>query len=304
MTDKEQEQSSNQETPAIRLIMVAGPNGSGKTTLTDKLRASKTLELPENYVNPDDLAKTITGATAEERNRKAQILADQQRAEWIRNGESFAFETVMSHPSKLGLIQQAKAAGYEVSLIFVCLDDPLTNVKRVEDRVKAGGHDVPENRIRSRYEKTLSLLPHAVELSDFAYIYDNSSLDIPHILQAICQEEEVVYLNENVVPWVTECLLNPLEIRRTEREQFAKHGHTLRTANLQQSQQCGVILEVGSQLVLQHSGKNEAVIHDLAILKTATDYQANLIKDQSSRIRYDDGQPTIQAKTQDKDQSR
>ena len=64
--------------------------------------------------------------------------------------------------------------GFHVTLYFVCIDNPQTNVSRVNYRVQHGGHDVPEDRILARYHRTLELLPRAINASDRAVLFDNS----------------------------------------------------------------------------------------------------------------------------------
>jgi predicted ABC-type ATPase len=87
------------------LLVVGGPNGSGKTTLTSQLRADG-VDFGR-YINPDDIATTLTGEYGD-RVRQAQALADAQRAACIDAGESFSFETVMSHPSKIEVMRLAR----------------------------------------------------------------------------------------------------------------------------------------------------------------------------------------------------
>ena len=92
----------------------------------------------------------------------------------IAERRSFAFETVMSHPSKVELFAEATAEGYATQLIFVCTDDPEINVRRVAKRVAAGGHDVPEDKIRSRYHSALALLPAAIAACDYVTLLDTT----------------------------------------------------------------------------------------------------------------------------------
>lgn len=80
----------------------------------------------------------------------------------------------MSHPDKVVFLKQAQAKGYRTYLYFVATDDPSIIVSRVKLRVSQGGHDVPENKIRSRYVRSLNLLWDAIRLSNRAYIFDNS----------------------------------------------------------------------------------------------------------------------------------
>lgn len=92
----------------------------------------------------------------------------------ISAGVSFSFETVMSHPSKLDIMRQAKKNGYRVYLYYVSTLSPEINVGRVLTRVAEGGHNVEETKIRSRYERSLEQLFGAIRLSDRAYVFDNS----------------------------------------------------------------------------------------------------------------------------------
>jgi predicted ABC-type ATPase len=140
--------------------MIAGPNGSGKTTLTNQLRADG-VDLG-HYVNPDEIAKTLEGAYGA-RVRGAQQIAADERQACLEAGRSFSFETVMSHPSKIEVLREAKARGFRTALYFVATESPSLNVARVAQRVLLGGHDVPEDRIRQRYVRTLDLLPQALE---------------------------------------------------------------------------------------------------------------------------------------------
>jgi len=104
----------------------------------------------------------------------ASILAGLIRRELLKSRASFSFETVMSSEDKIDFLKQARSAGYRTYLYYVATEDPLINISRVRNRVLAGGHDVPEEKIVSRYHRTLSLLWDAVKCSDRAYIFDNS----------------------------------------------------------------------------------------------------------------------------------
>jgi predicted ABC-type ATPase len=151
--------------------MVAGPNGSGKTTLTRQLR-ERGVDFGE-YINPDDIALTLDG-TYDARVVEAQRVADRRRDECIEAKRSFSFETVMSHPSKVDILKRAKTVGFFVQLYFVGIDDPRTNVDRVTLRVAQGGHDVPQDRIIARWQRTMALLADAVSAADQAFVFDNS----------------------------------------------------------------------------------------------------------------------------------
>jgi len=153
--------------------MIAGPNGAGKTTLVQFL-LRKGLDLGE-YINPDDIAFELDGSV-EERTRRAQSIADQRRDACIKANRSFSFETVMSHHSKIDILVRAKEAGYRVYLYFIGTDDPQTNIERVALRVAQGGHDVPVQKIRDRWLRTMALLQQAIRSSDQSYVFDNSTV--------------------------------------------------------------------------------------------------------------------------------
>jgi predicted ABC-type ATPase len=153
------------------LTVVAGPNGSGRSTLIRYLQVRK-IELG-TYINADDIAKD-NGLSGMMGSKIAQQAADIMRADCLRNQMDFSFETVMSHESKPIFMEAARAAGFHVTLYFVCTDDPQTNVSRVGYRVHHGGHDVPVERIVARYHRTLELLPRAIRACDLAVLFDNS----------------------------------------------------------------------------------------------------------------------------------
>jgi len=104
----------------------------------------------------------------------ASVLSDFLRRAMLANRQSFSFETVMSSPDKVELLKTARASGYRTYLYFVATDDPAVNVSRVRLRVVAGGHDVPADKIVTRYHRSLGLLPEAVRHTDRAYLFDNT----------------------------------------------------------------------------------------------------------------------------------
>ena len=154
---------SSTESGAPRLLVFAGPNGSGKSTVT------KGVPIIGLYVNADEI----------KRQSGCSDLEAAQEAEMIRNSllearMDFTFETVLSTDRNLKLLRRAKDAGYQIHAVFVLTNDPKVNVQRVHDRVAAGGHDVPEDKIRSRYDLSLKNLSKLVRIADVTRIIDNS----------------------------------------------------------------------------------------------------------------------------------
>jgi predicted ABC-type ATPase len=107
----------------------------------------------------------------------AAALAEFLRHKMLGSGSSFSFESVFSHPSKLDEIEAAKKAGYKTYLYFVATSDPLINLQRVQNRVESGGHDVPAEKIRDRYIRTLQNCYAAFLTADRVFFFDNSAHD-------------------------------------------------------------------------------------------------------------------------------
>lgn len=136
-----------------KVIYIAGCNGAGKTT------ASYTI-LPEildcnEFVNADEIARGLSPFQPEKAGIQAGRLMLQRIKSLINKGQDFAFETTLSAKSYKNLVEDAKRNGYSVTLIFFYLSSQDLAVKRVETRVKEGGHNIPEKVIRRRYENGL-----------------------------------------------------------------------------------------------------------------------------------------------------
>ena len=136
------------------------------------------------------------------------FLASYVREQLLKNCDKFSFETVMSHPSKLEFMSQAEKEGFKVYLYFVSLLNPDLNVARVKSRVNEGGHDVPEDKIRERYTRTMKMLLPAIRIADEAYIFDNSG-DTQNLF-AIKKEDTLQLLDGPVPLWFQDYVLNLL----------------------------------------------------------------------------------------------
>ena len=161
------------------LHVVAGPNGAGKTTFFDRILAP----IPLEFVNADAIATKNWPGDEVNHAYDAAKLAAQRRAELLERRQSFATETVFSHESKVGLIRQAVADGYLISLHVILIPEDLA-VARVENRVENGGHDVPEEKVRSRHRRLWTHILEAIDLASEAHIYDNTSARTPFRLLA------------------------------------------------------------------------------------------------------------------------
>jgi predicted ABC-type ATPase len=179
-------------------VLLAGHNGSGKSTLWYEGGLAKTLKLP--LINADRMMLSVLP----ERDRKNQLpkwaaeLRDTD-ASWMAVAQKsvdafvaqamgqkvpFAMETVFSYletdsdgrvtASKIDLIHQMQDAGYFVLLVFVGLSNVNLSVGRVQTRKKDGGHDVPVDKLRTRFPKTQRVMKLAMEVADACLLYDNS----------------------------------------------------------------------------------------------------------------------------------
>ena len=145
------------------IVVFAGPNGSGKSTFTELLKP------PMDYINADEIKKALKCS-----DKEAAIEAEKQRETHLARFEEFCFETVLSTERNLKLLQRAKEKGYFIRCYYILTADPEINVCRVQSRVAEGGHDVPRDKIVSRYERALDLVKDVVSVSDICHIYDNS----------------------------------------------------------------------------------------------------------------------------------
>lgn len=155
---------------------MAGPNGSGKSTSYDN---SDIEEFNRSVwiINPDLLAARIRdteGLPLDEANLQAVVRIERWLEASIEAHQTVGVETVLSSPKYRRLVELAKTKGFEVRLIYVILRSPDLNVERVRLRVRKGGHDVPEDKVRERYTRSLAQMPWFLDQADRAWILDNS----------------------------------------------------------------------------------------------------------------------------------
>jgi len=151
------------------LVIIAGANGSGKSSYSRFI--SKRIGI--RILDPDKLGETAESGYS-------KFFADGRKLHhlvqpFLSAGESFGIETTLSGRTILGTMRRARGLGYEIRLVYILTQDVETNIARVALRVRRGGHDVAENDVRRRFVRSLANLPHAMKLSDFTYLLDNSS---------------------------------------------------------------------------------------------------------------------------------
>jgi predicted ABC-type ATPase len=150
------------------LWLVAGINGAGKSTFASRARG--------DCLNPDKLARSIA------RWARVPILANWMAVEYIEwrvaraisRGESIAVETVLSSNKYMKHVRRARERGFRVAMVYVTLSSVELSLGRVATRVSAGGHDVPEAKIRDRWTRSLDNLAAFAPLVDQLEVFDNS----------------------------------------------------------------------------------------------------------------------------------
>ena len=174
--------------PAPVLHLVAGPNGAGKSTLVFEVLQPIT-HLP--FVNADLIAADRWPANPLSHAYEASRSAAAERERLMAEGSSFITETVFSHQSKVDLVADAARRGYLVFLHVVLVPASLP-VPRVAARVARGGHDVPEEKVRRRYQRLWPLVRRARDLVETATFYDNTRADRPFVVVARYERGEPV----------------------------------------------------------------------------------------------------------------
>lgn len=145
----------------------------------------------------------------------ASVAGDFVRHKLLASKISFTFETVMSGPDKVAFLHKAQQAGFRTYLYYVATEDPEINISRVLHRVKVGGHPVPEDKIISRYHRSLGLLPEAVSYSDRTYIFDNSGHE--RVWIAEITDGEVLEMKTGQMPhWFKSALWDKFEVEDEE----------------------------------------------------------------------------------------
>ena len=155
------------------IVILGGPNGAGKTTAARKLLPK--FSHVREFLNADEFARAISPDDVESAAFSAgrRMLARMQ--ELIALEESFGLESTLSGKSYVRFLRQCKQTGWRITILYLWLPSPEDAIKRVEDRVREGGHGVSPEVIRRRYYSSLSnFLQYYLPLADELEIYDNS----------------------------------------------------------------------------------------------------------------------------------
>jgi len=177
------------------LYIIAGCNGAGKTT------ASMTL-LPEilgcnEFVNADGIAKGISPFKPEKVAFDAGRIMLNRIDELMESKVDFAFETKLATKSYRGKVLKAQEMGYSVTLVFFWLPSEELAIERVAKRVQEGGHHIPEDVIRRRYQRGIqNLLNIYLEICNEVMIVENTNTDLEVVAEATNGAPIVVLNNQ------------------------------------------------------------------------------------------------------------
>lgn len=138
------------------LYIIAGPNGAGKTTASFNL-LPEILRCP-NFVNADEIARGLSPFAPETVAIQAGRIMLARIEELLPQKVDFAIETTLATRSYVSLVKRAQKLGYKVHLIFFYLENEEQAIQRVAQRVKEGGHNIPEADIRRRFKRGIANL--------------------------------------------------------------------------------------------------------------------------------------------------
>jgi predicted ABC-type ATPase len=175
-------------------VALAGPNGAGKTTFYHAHLKPAALR----FVNADVLAHELNLDPY-----AAARTADALRRELVRLRESFVFETVFSDPvgDKLAFLKEAVASGYNVVLIYIGIAGPKVSEERVAMRVSQGGQDVPTEKLKSRFPRSLANLEAAIRELPHVLVFNNDDLRAPFRRVAVFERGRLAQSARSIPKW-------------------------------------------------------------------------------------------------------
>ncbi len=180
------------------IIIISGPNGAGKSTTAPALLQG-TLGVTE-FVNADVIAQGLSAFNPERAAFHAGRIMLERLQQLAEERENFAFETTLASRTFAHWIEELKRTGYAFHLFFLWLPAPEFAVDRVAERVRMGGHNVPEDTIKRRYHAGLkNFFSLYRPLADSWYFYDNSQGTRPLLLAS--EEKQAGAFISNKVEW-------------------------------------------------------------------------------------------------------
>lgn len=177
------------------IVAIAGSNGAGKSTFYGvHLR-----QLGFPFLNADVFAKEL-GVNS----YVAAEIVGALRKDFVSSRQSFVFETVFSDPigDKLEFLRSAVEAGFQVVLLFIAIPSAGVSNERVAMRIAQGGHDVPIEKLRSRFPRTAANLRRAIAQLPWVIVFNNEDLAGQFPVEAVYQNGTAIYSANNMPDWL------------------------------------------------------------------------------------------------------
>lgn len=177
------------------IYLIAGCNGAGKTTFAREFLPTEVKCL--RFLNADEIARGLSPLAPDAGAVKAARLLLRELHEAINQRDIFALETTLSGLTYVRLLRQAKREGYMLKIIYLWLPSPEVAIRRVRERVRKGGHDVPASVIRRRFHRSIAnLVRHYMPLADSWSVFDNSG-STPRLI-AECHGANLEVANQEI----------------------------------------------------------------------------------------------------------
>ncbi|MFM7276936.1 MAG: zeta toxin family protein [Microcystis aeruginosa] len=184
------------------VYLIAGPNGSGKTTVAKKILPNFLGVI--DYVNADEIAAGLSPFNPESVAIQAGRLMLEKLVTLKCQGIDFAFESTLASRNFARFLSDCQSSGYRLNLIYFWLQSPQLALERVHRRVASGGHNIPEDVVRRRYERgRINLMQLYLPLCDTWVVYDNSG-DEPHLVAERPFNQQVIIYDSSIWQQITE----------------------------------------------------------------------------------------------------
>lgn len=195
------------------LYVFGGSNGAGKTTYARAYLGSRPK--PVRFLNADEIARGLSPFAPESVAVQAGRLLISEFGACVRKGESFAIESTLSGHSQARMIQSAKLAGFRVELHYVWLPSAAMAIQRVANRVSRGGHHVPDEDVRRRYDRSMeNFLNVYLPLADHWELWQNAEEKFVPMANSI--EHDAAYVRSEVFRMNASTLQEPTASPRRE----------------------------------------------------------------------------------------
>lgn len=181
------------------ILAIGGPNGSGKSTFYNAFLRDTRLR----FLNADDI-RTHLGIDSYDAAKVAGAL----RSALVRQRESFIFETVLSDPvgDKISFLKNAASTGYTSVLLYIGIPGPEGSDERVAMRVTQGGHDVPADKLVTRFPRTLKNLGIAIRELPLVLVFDHGELTTPFRRIAEFENGKPQFIADHLPAWLASLL--------------------------------------------------------------------------------------------------